>query len=33
MSGITGLLHLVAVVNKLRTAQSVEEKGTVCRPA
>jgi hypothetical protein len=33
MIGITGLLHLVAVVDKLRTSQRIEEKGTLCRPA
>jgi hypothetical protein len=30
--GLTGLLQLVAVVEKLRTSQSVEEKGLLCRP-
>jgi hypothetical protein len=31
MSGLTGLLHLVTVVDKFRP-QALEEKGSVCRP-
>jgi hypothetical protein len=32
MIGLTGLLHLVTVVDKFRP-QAVEEKGSVCRPS
>ena len=31
MIGVTGLLNLVAVVDKLQS-QAVEEKGNLCRP-